>query len=432
MADMTNGMSLAARLGWGALIVLGALILFSLSFWQWQRADEKTRWLQQQAGALHQQIIWQDALTSQEWQAGQRVRLKGRFDPSCRMALDNQPAAGKTGYHLHQLFRPDAGGPAILVNLGWLPTDRQQGPAAPKALNEQVIVMGDLQKPARFFTAGDAERLNGLWRVGRIDINAWQQRCGTALLPWVVRLSPQADFGYRRDWQPSTSQQMGPDKHRAYAFQWLMLALTWCICWWRLSAHPTRVRQSQKGSSRWVVLALLLSFTLPFVVGQLAYDRHWIGGAATNNGDLLNPPVALRKQFSAAHQQALNGRWWLSYVLPAECDAGCVQTLQTLPRLQATLGRERSRVGLLLVKTEQSAAIELPATSSDIKVIEMAQHQLAATGLSNAGVSPWLIMDPLGWVMLRYQPPITQSDSLLRAQLLLDDLKKLLKASQIG
>jgi len=432
VADMTNGLSLTRRLCWGAVVILGAALLLSLSVWQWQRANEKVLWLQQQVRAPLKQDAWPDASQAGQWQAGHNVRLSGYFDPACRVALDNQPAQGKTGYQLHQLFRLHAGGQAILVNLGWLPSDRQQGPTAPLALNRNEIVMGDLQKPARFFTAGGSENLNGLWRTGRIDLQEWEQRCQVSLLPWVVRLSPQAAFGYRRDWQPSASQQLGPERHRAYAFQWLALAVTWCLCWWRLSVRVARPRQQQKGSARWVALALLLSFTLPFVVGQLAYDRHWIGGGATNKGELLSPPVDLRTQFNVDQQADLKGRWWLSYILPASCDASCIQTLQTLPRLQATLGRERSRVGLLLVRTEVSARVKLPPASADIKVMSLSQHQVTATTLSDPEASPWLIMDPLGWVMLRYQSPVTHAESLLSAQLLLDDLKKLLKASRIG
>ena len=432
MADMTNGLSVAARFGWAAVVLLGAVLLMSLSAWQWRRADEKALWLQQQASVSRKQDAWSDARLALQWQAGQKVRLAGHFDPECRVALDNQPALGQTGYQLHQLFRLDAGGRAILVNLGWLPSDRQGGPAVPQALNEREIVMGDLQKPARFFTAGDGEKLNGLWRVGRIDLQEWGQRCRTRLLPWVVRLSPQAGYGYHRDWQPSASQQMGPDKHRAYAFQWLALAITWCLCWWRLQHRVSSARQRERGSSRWVVLALLLSFTLPFVIGQLAYERHWVGGGATNKGDLLSPPVDLRGQFSAIEQMGLKGRWWLSYVLPPTCDASCVQTLQTLPRLQATLGRERDRVGLLLIRTAGATEVRLPPLPSDVRIMSLTQQQLAATGLFRTGASPWMIMDPLGWVMLRYQPPATHAESLLRAQLLLDDLQKLLKASRIG
>lgn len=395
-------------------------------------ANEKELWLQQQASVSASKSPWVDASAAQEWQAGQQVSLSGHFEPGCRVALDNQPALGQTGYQLHQLFRLDTGGQAILVNLGWLPSDRQQGPAVPSALNKHEIVMGDLQKPSRFFTAGASEQLHGVWRAGRIDLQEWQRRCNSPLLPWVVRLSPQAGFGYHRDWQPSASQQMGPDRHRAYAFQWLALAVTWCLCWLHLLRRTRSTRQAQKGSARWVVLALLLSFTVPFVIGQLAYDHHWIGGAATNKGELLTPPIELRKQFAAEQQVDLSGRWWVSYVLPATCDFSCAQTLQTLPRLQATLGRERDRVGLLLIRTEGSADVALPQPSSDVRVLSLTSQQLAGIGLTRSALSPWFIMDPLGWVMLRYQPPQTHAESLLRAQLLLDDLQKLLKASRIG
>ena len=432
MVDMTNGLSLTKSIGWSLFVLLGAALLLSLSAWQWRRADEKMLWLQQQASVSVIKEAWRDASTVRQWQAGQKVSLSGHFEPGCRVALDNQPALGQTGYQLHQLFRLDAGGQALLVNLGWLPSDRQQGPAVPPALNRHEIVMGDLQKPSQFFTAGGSEQLHGVWRAGRIDMPEWEQRCKTVLLPWIVRLSPQANFGYHRDWQPDARQKMGPDRHRAYAFQWLALAVTWCLCWWRLSRRTSRPRQAQKGSARWVVVALLLSFTVPFVIGQLAYDHHWVGGGATNKGELLTPPVELRKHFDMTQQADLKGRWWLSYVLPATCDAGCEQTLQALPRLQATLGRERSRVGLLLIRTENSAAVSLPSLSPDVKVMSLTQQQLVDAGLFRSEASPWMIMDPLGWVMLRYQPPLTSAESLLRAQLLLDDLQKLLKASRIG
>lgn len=432
MLDMTNGLSMVQRASWAVVVLLGAALLLSLSAWQWRRAAEKTVWLQQQASVSTAHQAWRDGSAVQHWQAGQKVSLLGHFEPGCRVALDNQPALGQTGYQLHQLFRLDTGGQAILVNLGWLPSDRQNGPVVPSALNGHEMVMGDLQKPSRFFTAGGSEQLHGVWRAGRIDLQEWQQRCNTPLLPWVVRLSPQAGFGYHRDWQPSASQQMGPERHRAYAFQWLALAVTWCVCWWRLSLRTGRSRQAQKGSARWVVVALLLSFTLPFVIGQLAYDRHWVGGGATNKGELLTPPIELRKHFAVTQQEDLKDRWWVSYVLPATCDAYCEQTLQALPRLQETLGRERSRVGLLLIRTEASAEVLLPPASSEIRIMSLSQRQLAETGLSGTASSPWLIMDPLGWVMLRYQPPETLAESLVRAQLLLDDLQKLLKASRIG
>lgn len=434
MGVKTNGSSVNWRLGWIVVVILGALALLSLAAWQWQRASAKEDWLSQQASAANTRVEWRNSESAERWRSGHYVKLSGRFDPHCRVALDNQPMQGKTGYHLHQLFRFDGSKQAVLVNLGWLPSDRQQGPAVPAALNVPAVVMGDIQKPSQFFTAGDAEMLRGVWRVGRIDLGEWQARCRTALLPWVVRLSPEQSVGYTRQWQPTERQKIGPDRHRAYAFQWFALAITWCLCWWRLGRHvlPASPKNKQKGSSRWVVLAMLASFTLPFMIGQLAYEQQWVGGSETNKGQLITPPLALRDQLLPGDQLLLGGRWWLSYVVPDDCQAACKQTMATLPRLQETLGRERSRVGLLLIKTEKSMPIGLPKASDDVRIVTVNSQQLDTLKLTTSSRSPWLIMDPQGWVMLRYEPPVTKPEALSSAQNLLDDLKKLLKASRIG
>jgi hypothetical protein len=112
--------------------------------------------------------------------------------------------------------------------------------------------------------------------------------------------------------------------------------------------------------------------------------------------------------------------------------ADCAQSIATLTRLQETLGKERGRVGLLLIKTELSASIALPPASGEIHFVTMQQASLKMLGLNQSARSPWMIMDPQGWVMLRYEPPLTAPDALISAQNLLDDLKKLLKASRIG
>lgn len=435
MSGKTNGHLIGWPVRWVLVVVLGALLLLSLAVWQWQRAEEKLVWLAQQASAASARGEWRNTDQVALWQGGDRVKLAGQFEPACRVALDNQPMQGKTGYHLHQVFRLEGSKQAVLVNLGWLPSDRQQGPAIPAALTGSEVLAGSIHKPSQFYTAGDAEMLRGVWRVGRIDVEEWQRRCRVSLMPWVIRLSPhQPNMGYVRQWQPTEQQVMGPDKHRAYAFQWLALAVTWCLCWWRLGRYvvPASPRNAQKGSSRWVVLALLASFTVPFLIGQLAYERQWIGGGATNKGQLISPPIALREQLLLVDQAVLNGRWWLSYVVPKSCQADCLQSLETLTRMQATLGRERDRVGLLLIQSQSQPSIALPEASKHVHIATVSEQALQTLGLVAATRSPWLIMDPQGWVMLRYEPALTNSEALTQAQNVLDDLKKLLKASRIG
>ncbi|HEX4938801.1 MAG TPA: hypothetical protein VFX11_09010, partial [Candidatus Kapabacteria bacterium] len=42
------------------------------------------------------------------------------------------------------------------------------------------------------------------------------------------------------------------------------------------------------------------------------------------------------------------------------------------------------------------------------------------------------IMDPMGWIMMSYLPEADEKESVIKAEDILNDLKKLLKASRIG
>lgn len=181
---------------------------------------------------------------------------------------------------------------------------------------------------------------------------------------------------------------------------------------------------------RWLLVAFVVSFVLPFVVGHLAYQQGWFDGGRTNKGDLLVPPLALAEQGWQAlpDQPELAGTWWLVYVLPESCAADCVRGLDAMVRLRAGMGRERARVGVLLLH-----AGEAPPALPPLSV----QPSLLVRGRVDAAVAAawqgqWLIMDPMGWVMLSYRVPESQQALLVRAQDLIDDLMQLLKVSRIG
>ncbi len=193
-------------------------------------------------------------------------------------------------------------------------------------------------------------------------------------------------------------------------------------------------------SARWVMLALALSFILPFVLGHLAYERGWFGGGVTNKGDLLMPPLAVRDLAltdAGGPVAGLDGRWWIVYVVPAVCDAACQQSWQALPSMEAGLGRERGRVGLLLVVSPDSAPV--PEALRNLAVVRQvtgdAQRlagRLGMAGVPAPAIGRWFIMDPMGWIMLSYLPPAASDAAILKAQDVLDDLQKLLKVSRIG
>ncbi len=193
-------------------------------------------------------------------------------------------------------------------------------------------------------------------------------------------------------------------------------------------------------SSRWVILALALSFILPFVFGHLAYERGWFGGGVTNKGELITPPLAVRDlALSDAGGAAadLSGRWWIVYVVPDVCDAACQQSWQALPSMHAGLGRERGRVGVLLVTSADSAPVpevlrRLPAVRQVSAERSLLAARLGSAGVPAPAIGRWFIMDPMGWIMLTYLPPPASDAAILKAQDVLDDLQKLLKVSRIG
>lgn len=191
--------------------------------------------------------------------------------------------------------------------------------------------------------------------------------------------------------------------------------------------------------ARWILVLMLASFVLPFVIGSQAYKHGWFSGGATNKGHLLSPPMALADLAltpdAGSTYADLRTRWWLLYIIPEQCAEVCQQSLTALPELQSSLGREQGRVGILLVKTERSALVPTITVSPALRVFNANADVLAAKLQASAGseaIGRWYVLDPMGWIMLDYAAAKTDHEILQRAQNVLDDLQKLLKASRIG
>lgn len=228
------------RWAWGplAMALAGLLVLLSLAFWQWQRAAEKqTLRDREQSRAGLAALDWQGMRALGEDVADRPVRLQGRFDDRFLVALDNQLRNGRAGQEVFAVFHSADGSQAVLVNLGWQPSDRQGGPAIRRQVPAVSEIIGVADLPPAYVVAGAPQRERGLWRAGRIEPAHWAQYWQLPLLAWTVRLSPEVPGGYLRDWAPRTTQRMGPDQHRGYAVQWLALALAWCLCWWAFWRH---------------------------------------------------------------------------------------------------------------------------------------------------------------------------------------------------
>ena len=215
-----------------ALAALAAFLLFvRLGFWQLHRAEEKQ--------AL--QTTYQDHISTAPVplaQAGQlrdqpqqmhwkRCVLRGEYDPSATLLLDNQVYRGAVGYQIFSRFRLQDGA-SVLVDRGWVAAPESRSMAPQIAAVAGPLTLRGVAKPAPVAgieLAPDVpENMGGnLVRVQRIEIGQIAARAGWSLLPYVVRLDPGEAGGLTWNGAPPGFNR---ERHLGYAFQWFALATT--------------------------------------------------------------------------------------------------------------------------------------------------------------------------------------------------------------
>ena len=194
----------------------------------------------------------------------------------------------------------------------------------------------------------------------------------------------------------------------------------------------------RKKNSNKEIWFLFLAFAAPVV---LAYYMYFFADikSFSNHGEILNPIVHIR-QFKLmeatgkpVEEVNLTYKWRLIFFLEKDCDEACLKRLYDIRQIYTALGKDRHRVLQMLVHLEPpSKPLQtwLAKTYLDPKRMveyyadeKAVQEALGANGfIRNNSI---YIMDPMGNVMMRFTADQPDKD-------VLTDLKKLLKASQIG
>ena len=188
------------------------------------------------------------------------------------------------------------------------------------------------------------------------------------------------------------------------------------------------------------IIALVVVFVLPVILAKVALENDWFNKGATNQGELLTPPVDLSKGFSE-----LPPLWRLVYVLPEECDAKCTNAIYALGQIHIALGKHMDRVEPLIITTENSelAALQVtPVTTENHDEIALGQHKELKTlqlpkknvnemfkSVSSDGI---FIVDTLNNGMLKHELYSNKEEAVQASRSILSDIKKLLKLSRIG
>lgn len=205
------------------LITLAAFsILIKLSYWQWQRAAEKTLQLrelatQQQKAPLTGMNLIQ--LTAEDAD-GMLLQDQASWLAPYIWLLDNQIVEGRVGYDVVIPVQFADTETAALLNLGWIaaPADRRELPAItlPPVIDVDGLVRTRL---GGILLGQNFERTDYPMRMQKIDLAALQAQLSATLYPAVIY--QQQVSAFIPHYQPVV---LSPEKHQGYAVQWFGLA----------------------------------------------------------------------------------------------------------------------------------------------------------------------------------------------------------------
>ena len=180
--------------------------------------------------------------------------------------------------------------------------------------------------------------------------------------------------------------------------------------------------------SLWLIIALAAA---PVVAAYLIYYL-WPPAHTVNYGELIGPqalpdPALALSDGSPFRLSQLRGRWALVSVDSGSCGAHCDEKLLYMRQLRLTQGRNAERVvRVWLISDDVTPRAELAARYPGTWFVRAVGTGLLGAFPADRAVSDHIyIVDPLGNLMMRF--PRDPNPGLM-----IKDLVRLLKASQIG
>lgn len=199
--------------------------------------------------------------------------------------------------------------------------------------------------------------------------------------------------------------------------------------------------ESRNKRNKITIVLVVLAFTSPLILSWFVfYHTNFLENRGmSNHGELIVPPrpivdLSLIDPIKVDRKESLHGKWSMVYVTRS-CDKLCVDNVYRMRQIHIAMDKHSLRVQKVLLLTQQHA-MEL----SDL-LVNYAGQQVINTDLidTNALLDKFrltssdnplearriYIIDPLGNLMMSFEPDANPRD-------IMQDLKKLLRASRIG
>jgi surfeit locus 1 family protein len=231
---------------WLLVTIVVVALLLGLAMWQWARAANKAQLLQrleqlQQAGAVSARALTE--LTPAQAD-GLLIGAQAHWVAPVVWLLDNQMLQGKIGYDLIVPMQLDATGEIVLINLGWLAAPRERAQLPVPSVPARFTIQGVVRTHLGGFRLGKNTENNGRWprRIQQIDLPDLSAQLKQSLYAGIIY--QQQNSPYAVHYQPVV---MLPERHRAYALQWALLAIAVLVI--ALAASAKKIETSAIGAS---------------------------------------------------------------------------------------------------------------------------------------------------------------------------------------
>ncbi len=191
--------------------------------------------------------------------------------------------------------------------------------------------------------------------------------------------------------------------------------------------------------NRLIIVMVFAMSVIPFIIAWFLFQNpEWLE-TGTNRGKLISPPVATELQdwqgldeFSVRHMSELKGRWvMVNLVSGPECKQQCQEAIHKTKQMRLMSNKDLTRIRRIVVfLTDIDLKNNKGLWQNDTRLLRARPSQQLSKKLlkirnGNVPDGMLMIMDPLGNLMMEYEPGFNPYD-------VLKDLKKLLKISQIG
>ncbi|MGZ8180330.1 MAG: hypothetical protein ACXWT1_00075 [Methylobacter sp.] len=196
---------------------------------------------------------------------------------------------------------------------------------------------------------------------------------------------------------------------------------------------------NQKNKNHILILVIFGMSIIPFLIAWGLKENPQLLKGQTNHGQLITPPVMTERSdlsgfdpFSTENMSELSGHWLLVNIIPnSGCNEACIEALHKTKQIRLMLNKELTRtrrIVMVLKDITPEAASKWwvdDQTLLRVKPNDAVAKKIAEIRQGDIPDGMLLLMDPLGNLMMQYEPGFDPYD-------VKSDLMHLLRISQIG